>query len=70
MSYDIAIWELDDPRRVDDPKLEPKKIWDQLHDFIPRKGEEIQIDHCLYEVVKVSYDLGDDHIRLLVVRKN
>lgn len=67
-THDIAIWELDDPRRADDPELEPMKIWSQIHNFIPRKGEEVQIDHHLYEVVKVSYDLGDDHIRILVVK--
>lgn len=72
-NYDISVWEIDEAilrgRGVDDPELDPKKIWGEKHDFIPRKGEDIQIAHCLYEVVKVSYDLEEDHISLLVVRK-
>ena len=67
-SYDIAVWELDDPRKADDPDLEPTKIWGEKHPFIPRKGEEIQMNHALYEVVKVTYDLSEDYITLLVVR--
>ncbi len=74
MTYDICVWEMSEAAyrggMIDNPELEPTKIWDEGHDFIPRKGEEVQIDHDLYEVVKVSYDLQEDHIRLLVVRKN
>jgi len=72
-AYDISVWEIEARQfrnmGIDDPRLEPKKIWGEKHDFIPRKGEEIQIDHCLYDIVKVSYDLEVDHISLLVVRK-
>ena len=72
MNYDITVWEMSEAAyrggMIDSPKLEPVKIWDEKHDFIPGKGEEIQIDHNLYEVVKVSYDLQEDHIRLLVVK--
>lgn len=79
--FDIAVWEMDlaaweATRQLEDLeqriratlKLEPTKIWGEKHPFIPRKGEEVQIDHSLYEVVGVSYDLGDDHIRILVVK--
>ena len=72
-NYDISVWELEAAvlrgRGVDDPELDPERIWLGKQDFIPRKGEEIQIAHCLYDVVKVSYDLEVDHICLLVVRK-
>ena len=62
-SYDIAVWEIED---LSVKEFEPKKIWGDGHPFIPRKGEEIQISHKTYEVLKVSYDLEEDHIRLLV----
>lgn len=80
-SYDIAVWEFDLKkwqaiRKIEDRvkrfeaylEIEPEKIWGDGHPFIPRKGEEIQIDHNAYEVVKVGYDLEEDHIRLLVVK--
>lgn len=80
-SYDIAVWEFDLKkwqalRKIEDLverftaylEIEPEKIWGGKHPYIPRKGEQIQIDHSAYEVVIVAYDLGDDHIRLLVVK--
>ena len=76
--YDIAVWEIDiaawkATHQLEDPvqgmlELEPTKIWGEKHPFIPRKGEDIQIDHSLYEVVNVTYDLEEDYISLLVVK--
>ena len=80
-TYDIAVWEIDlasweATRELEDLEqrvratleLEPTKIWGEKHPFIPRKGEEVQIGHSLYEVVGVSYDLEEDYTRLLVVK--
>ncbi len=79
-SYDIAVWEIDIDawkatqimERVQRARamreLEPEKIWGEKQPFIPRKGEQLQIGHAVYEVVNVSYDLAEDYTSLLVVR--
>lgn len=79
--YDIAVWEIDIDAwraihqitdRVEGARamaeLEPEKIWGEKQPFIPRKGEQLQICHAVYEVVNVSYDLAEDYTSLLVVR--
>ena len=77
-AHDIAVWEIDlaawkATHQLEDPvqamlELEPTKIWGEKHPFIPRKGEDIQIDHSLYEIVNVTYDLEEDYTSLLVVK--
>ena len=80
-AHDIAVWELDlkrwkDIYKIEDRverfkaylEIEPEKIWGEKQAFIPRKGEQLQIGHEVYEVVNVSYDLAEDYTSLLVVR--
>jgi hypothetical protein len=79
-TYDIAVWEVDIKKwralqQIEEAErftayqeLEPEKIWGEKQTFIPRKGEQLQIGHEVYEVVNISYDLAEDYTSLLVVR--